>query len=209
MSNKQGYIKTLNEWHLDNVRLTGTFMGSGNQITINKPGIGKPVLRLGGNPSYNNDLFLIEKPNGEDIFRVDAEGTIWIDGNLHNQTIPMDEKSVLFVKGNKFAADQDQFVWDHETNRLGVGTQFPQAKIHIEGGDLDIHGGTIKLDGVTHLRSDKSLLFATDGDANPDSGLIFGDPTSGSSVWRFVVSNDEVLVQKKIEGVWQTRQKVD
>lgn len=206
MSNNSGYIRTLNEWHFENIKLSGVLTGSGNQLTINKPNTG-PVLQIGGNPSYHNDLFVVSKPNGEDVIRVNAEGTIWIDGGLHKQIIAKDDKGIMFLKDDTIYTKSDELSWDYTNNRLGVGTSIPTSKIHLKDGDLNIDNGVIKLDNMTHLNHKKLVLLATQGDSDPNQGIILGDPNKNGS-WRIVVSAGHLHIEKRENGVWTMRQKI-
>lgn len=204
MSNNTGYIRTENLYRIENLDLIGTLTGAGSQICINRTNDG-PVLQIGGNPSYNNDLFLIQSPTGEDIFRVDNNGKIWIEGGLLNYTIPASQDGILFAHDEDLKTDPDNFVWDHTLSRLGVGTDAPQDRIHLKDGNFHIQNGSIIFDNNVALTKNMCVLDATNGDANDNQGLILGDPSTNGS-WRVVVTAaGSLVVQKRIGGAWQTR----
>lgn len=209
MSNNYGYDRTNNEHRMENIRLTGSFVGSGEQFKINRPNNG-PILSLGGNPNYDNDLLLITKPNGKHTFRVDHDGTVWIKDRdqLILQTVPVGKKGILFTDGSETGLNvaNDKFNWDNDTMFFGVGTNNPQNRIHLKDGDLNIENGSLKMNNRTSLNPNMCVLNATNGDDNEEEGLILGEPNS-DGCWRVVVSNGDLIVQKKISGEWCTRGK--
>lgn len=204
MSRNTGYIRAENLWRIENLDLVGTMSGCGNQIIVNRTDEG-PVLKLGGNPSYNNDLFLIEKPDGTDVFRVDHLGKIWIQDRLVQQTIPaLENKGIVYVQDCDLEANSDEFVWDFNNSRLGVGTCIPKNKIHLKDGDLNIENGDLLFDSKLTLNRKMCVLDATHGQSNIQEGLILGNPNLNNA-WRVVVANGNLIFQKRIAGIWCTR----
>jgi hypothetical protein len=208
MSNlRQGYVKTLNEWRFDNLRLTGTMSGSGKQILINKPNNG-PVLKIGGNASYNNDLLLVQTSDGEEAFKIGSDGRVFISGMQTLQTVPMVEKSVLFIQDGMIQVKPSQISFDGESDNFGVGTINPDSKITLENGNFHIKNGHIIMDGSKLLDRKSVILSDLSCTGADDEGVFLGDPNSNDS-WRIIKINNEIHIQKKIGGVWTTRQHVN
>lgn len=205
MSNNYGYDRTNNEHRMENIRLTGSFIGSGDQFKVNRPNNG-PILSLGGNINYNNDLLLITKPNGEHTMRIDHDGTVWIKDRdqLVLQT-HMLGTGIKFMDNDICKIDK-HLMWDNQQKFLGVGTDQPTSKFHLKNGDLNIENGSLKMDNYTRLNSHTCVLDATNGQHNKDEGLILGDPDN-DGCWRVVVSNGDLIVQKKMDGEWCTKGK--
>lgn len=204
MSNNTGYIRTENLYRIENLDLIGTLTASGGQICINRTNNG-PALQLGGNPSYTNDLFLVQQSNGEDIIRITNKGQVWLQDELLTNRMPArEEKGILFVQDEFYGADDDEFIWDYDQNFLGIGTNLPEEKLHLSDGNLLIDNGFLKFNGKITLNKDMCVLDAVSGETDDDQGLILGNPHKNGS-WRVVVSKGNLIVQKRINGDWTTR----
>ncbi|MBH8569255.1 tail fiber domain-containing protein [Microvirga sp. STS02] len=53
--------------------------------------------------------------------------------SLNNATTSQAAGSVIFSDGSKLAGNAGQFYWNNSTARLGVGTNSPQAALHVAG----------------------------------------------------------------------------
>ena len=78
--NNQGYINSLNEWRVENIKLTEAFYGPNDQVKITNSG---PMLHIKSKyPIEKNtkDFILIEDSKKNEILRVDQFGDFYLGG---------------------------------------------------------------------------------------------------------------------------------
>ena len=78
--NNQGYIKSLNEWRVENMKLTEAFYGPNDQVKITNSG---PMLHIRSkHPIGKNtkDFMLIEDSKKNEILRIDRFGDFYLGG---------------------------------------------------------------------------------------------------------------------------------
>jgi len=85
--------------------------------------------------------------------------------------------SVLFVGDLKITEDNDNFFWDNANDRLGIGTNSPDTKLHIAGkGRIDAGGNTPSqnIDASLVVTGGAGILeFALNSEnANPDMTFL-------------------------------------
>ena len=210
---ESGYLHTTNEYLLTNCRFQGTAKACGNQLKINRIGAG-PILHITHVNPYTDDLMLVETAPGKDVFRIKANGEIIINGDITSTMLLKNaEIGSIIYQGNDgdLVGKVNHLRWDENLNggRCGIGLPVePLAR-------LDVNGNTM-IRGNLQFDSDTSCNTLTKSSCTLDinqgaegDGLFLGKPDVDGS-WRIHIANDgSLMIQKRVGGVWMTRQCVD
>lgn len=126
--NNQGYIKSLNEWRVENVNVSGRLWGPGNHVKLNST-LSGPLIEIKNKYNAKFDIVNVKDYKNNEIFRIDKDGELFVKGEHFKQNDNTRNLELNEETGNDILVDRGQSIyfgnpsedgcWKLQTNEQG------------------------------------------------------------------------------------------
>lgn len=136
-------------------------------------------------PNFNPSIISNSNKYLGQLLDVNLSGLTQTNGkyNLGSGLPSLTSGSVLFSNGSTIAQDNSNFFWDNTTKRLGLGTNSPEANLHVEGSAFPVFKAVRTTTNTNTFNSGATMMTKTSGDMTDGfgGGFIFGGQDNAAS----------------------------
>ena len=159
MSNNQGYIKSVNEWRIENLNVSGKLHGPGNHVKMNAPTRGA-LIEVKNKYNAKYDIIRVEDYKKNELFRIDKDGDLFLKGEMVNFASVPASVSTSHLQQSKTLTPQLQ---------VELSDISQKGSIQVEDGESIYFGNPTKK-GCWKLHTDEKGRLIIDKKLNDSEG---------------------------------------